>query len=162
MTQLVVRYSVWKNGVLAAICIGFVLAWLITLGAHSQQSKMLWGGGLFFGLGAALFGYRTFDRRPRLIVDKNGINAPCASIGFIPWSEIRETRIRYLGKVDTIQVIPNDPDAWLGKLSLLQRVFWGWFPKSKIIRFQLQNMDVPTGAIADFVSSVPAAKFANM
>jgi len=162
MTQLIVRYSAWKNGVLTAICIGFVLAWLITLGAHSQQSKTLWCGGLFFGLGAALFGYRTFDRRPRLIVDENGINAPLASIGFVPWSEIRETRIRYLGKVDTIQVIPNDPEAWMGKLSPVQRMFWGWFPKSRIIRFQLQNMDVPTSAIADLVNNLPAAKSAKL
>jgi len=84
--------------VLAAICTGFVLGWLISLGAHLPQNKALWGGGLFFALGAALFDYRTFDRRPRLIVDENGINAPRASIGFIPWSEVRETvnvRARY-------------------------------------------------------------------
>lgn len=160
--QLVVRYSAWKNGVLTAICLGFVLAWLSTLGAHSPQSKALWGGGLVFALGVALFGYRTFDRRPCLIVDENGINAPRASIGFIPWSEIRETRIRYLGKVDTFQVIPNDPAAWVGKLSPAQRMFWRWFPKSRIIRFQLQNMDVPTGAIAELLNNLPAAKLAKM
>jgi len=161
MPPLIVRYSVWKNGVLAAICTGFVFAWLTTLGAHSPQNKTLWGGGLFFALGVALFGHRTFDRRPRLIVDENGINAPRASIGFIPWSEVRETRIQYLGKVDTIQVFPTDPLAWVAKLPPVQRMFWRWFPKSKIIRFQPQNMDVPTSVIAEWVNRLPAAKLAN-
>jgi hypothetical protein len=158
MTPLVVRYSVWKNGVLFALCSGFVLAWLSTLGAHSPQSKMLWAGGLFFALGAGLFGYRTFDRRPRLIVDANGIIAPRASIGLVPWSEIGETRIRYLGRVDTVQVIPNDPAVWIGKLSPVRRMLWRWFPNSRMITFQLQNMDVPTSAIAELLSSLPVAK----
>jgi hypothetical protein len=161
MTQLVVRNSAWKNGVLAAICLGFVLAWLSTLVVNSPQNKALWGGGLFFALGVVLFGYRTFDRRPRLIVDESGISAPRASIGFVPWSEIRETRIRHLGKVDTIQVIPNDPTAWLGKLSPVQRVLWRRFPKSRVIGFQLQNMDVPTDAIAELLNNLPAAKLAR-
>jgi hypothetical protein len=138
-----------------------VLAWLITLGAHSPQNKTLWGGGLFFALGATLFGYRTFDRRPRLIVDEKGINAPCASIGLIPWSEVRETRIRYLGKVDNLQIFPNDPIAWVSRLSPMQRMYWRWFPKSRIIRFQLQNMDVPTSAIAECVKNLKAARLAN-
>jgi hypothetical protein len=161
VTQLIVRNSAWKNGALAVICLGFVLAWVSTLGGHSQQIETLWGGGLFFGLGFAFFGYRAFDRRPRLIVDESGINAPRASIGFVPWSEIRETRIRHLGKVDTVQVIPNDPAAWVGKLSPVQRVLWRWFPKSRVIRFQLQNMDVPTSAIAELITTLPAAKLAR-
>ena len=146
---------------LAAICTGFVLAWLITLGAHSPQNKTLWGGGLFFALAAALFGYRTFDRRPRLIVDEKGINAPRASMGVIPWSEIRQTRIQYLGKVDTLQVFPNDPTAWIPKLSPMQRMFWRWLPKSRIIRFQLQNMDVPTSALAEWLKNLPAARLTD-
>jgi len=162
VTPIVVRWSAWKNGVLAAISTGFVLAWLSTLDAHSSQSRTLLGGGLFFALGAALFGYRTFNRRPRLIVDENGINAPCASTGFVPWSEVRETRIRYLGRVDTIQVIPNDPTAWVARLTPLQRLLWRWFLKSRMVTFHLQNMDVQTGAIAELVSSFPAAKLAPM
>ncbi len=53
---------------LAAICLGFLLAWLSTLGAHSPQSKALWGGGLFFALGVALFGCREGQSKRSLAV----------------------------------------------------------------------------------------------
>jgi hypothetical protein len=161
VTQIIVRWSVWKNGLLAAVCAGFVLAWLSTLGANSPQNRILLGGGLFFGLGLALFGYRALNRRPCLIVDQNGITAPRASIGFVPWSEVQETRIRYLGRVDTIQVVPNDPTAWVARLSPLQRLLWRWFPKSRVVTFPLQNMDVPTSAIAEMLNTLPAAKLAK-
>lgn len=162
MTRLVVRYSVWKNSVLAGICGGFVLAWLSTLSAHSPAVLGFRVAGLFFASGAAPFGCRTFDRRPLVIFDANGITAPRASIGFIPWSEIRETRIRYLGRVDTIQVIPDDPAEWVGKLSPVRQMLWRWFPRFRMITFQLQNMDVPTTAIVETLSELPAAKLVKI
>jgi hypothetical protein len=154
VTTLLIRNSIWRNGVLSAITIAFVIASAWELTSDSSGGKFSLSALLFFAFGSLLFGWRTLDRRPRLIIDENGVTDPRSALGLIPWSQITSTRIRYMGKVDSLEITPRNPNEWLGKLPYYQRLSWRLFPKRKAFRFTLQNMDVPTTTIASFLEDM--------
>jgi hypothetical protein len=137
MQSCVLYNSLWKNAVLALIGTSFVFGTL----AGGVLVKMPWVIALF-GLMALSFGYRTFDRRPRVIIDSHGISDLRNSVGLIPWSEIAEARFASGGSVDFIYVTVKSPDSWRSKLPPVYRLFWKSFQKRRVINIPLQNMTV--------------------
>ena len=62
------RNSVWRNGSLFVLCLGFTLPIFLL-----PNMRDIWWGGVLFGLVAILFGYQTFDRRVKVVIDEKGI-----------------------------------------------------------------------------------------
>jgi hypothetical protein len=136
--------SLWKNSILALICALFVLAGL----ASGLATKTPWGIA-FFGLGTLLFGYRTFDRRPRVVVNDRGINDLRNSVGIIQWSEMTDARFSPGSRTAFIFVTVREPNQWRTRLPLAYRVFWMYFQKRRIINIALLNMTLAGNSVQD-------------
>ena len=144
MQPCVLCNSLWKNAVLALIgallSLGIILSGAVTW--------MPWGF-LLFGAVAVLLGYRTFDRRPRVIIDESGIADLRNSVGLIRWSDISEATVAPGAVAGCIYVTVRNPDKWRAKLPVAYRLFWRYFQKRRVINIPLQNMSVADGVARD-------------
>ena len=137
-------YSLWKNGAIAILGTGFTIIALLMVNDASSAGPSSWFALLFFGYIMFAFGMHTLDRRPQLIISKNGLTSAKHWVGFIPWSEITEINIIGLGKgAYVIAIHVTDTEAWLGKLPVLYRISWKIRPNWRRIIINFQNMDVP-------------------
>ena len=76
------RNSLWRNGVLAILCIPFALA------APLLGGWVGWTGAIFFGLYELRLLYGTLDRRIRVVINLEGVDDLRRKRGLVPWSEI--------------------------------------------------------------------------
>ena len=159
MERCVLRNSLWANGCLALLFLLFVVP-MLAWGAVFTDPSLRWGLA-FFGFGALLFGYKTLDRRVRVVIDDRGIAELRNSIGLIPWSEITDAKVEFSTRVDFIFVWVKDPDKWKSKVSALFRLYWRLFPKKRYISIPLQNMAVPSTDVRDFLEQAVRAHCAE-
>jgi len=147
MGKCVVRYSLLLNGVLGFIGTAFsLLIVLMSLSTRTFDWPDL-GGLALFGSTAVLFGGRTLNREPLLVVDDKGITAGRGGVGFVPWEEVQKVSVVRMGRVDAIWVYPLNPEKWRPKLSRLSCFYWRVFPKWRVFNINLQNMDMSTAEI---------------
>ena len=102
--------------------LGFVAAGIfILLEPEGDDILVSWMATLFFG-GCALVGFwMLFDTRPRLIIDRAGIYDRTIGVGKIPWSDINNAYIRSIRGNDFICLELRNQNAYLQKLSSIQR-----------------------------------------
>ena len=147
MGKCVVRYSLLPNGVLGFIGTAFsLLIFLMSLSTKNFDWRDL-GGLALFGSIAVLFGSRTLNREPLLVVDEKGITAGRGGVGFVPWEEVQKVSVVRMGRVDAIWVYPLNPEKWRPKLPRLSRFYWRVFPKWRVFNINLQNMDMSTAEV---------------
>ena len=120
MERCAVRWSIWANGAVALIGLGFVLpVALIMIHTGSANDGTTWSGSVFFGLIALLFGRRTFDRRPTLTIDEHGISL--IRYGLISWPDISEVDI-ILSTPNVFAIRVYDLKKWQHQIPVLLRV----------------------------------------
>ena len=79
----------------------------------------------FFGLCGIYALFKLLDRSPGLVLDREGIidNSSGISAGRVAWREIREIRVVSIHRQRFLAFIVDDPQKYLGKGSVLKRVF---------------------------------------
>jgi hypothetical protein len=145
MERCAVRWSMWANGAVALIGLGFVLpVVLIMVHTGSANDGTTWSGLVFFGLIALLFGRRTFDRRPTLTIDERGILL--IRYGLISWPDISEVNIT-LSSPNVFAIRVHDLKKWQHQIPIFLRMGWQFFPKWRRLSVSLQNVDTSTAKI---------------
>jgi hypothetical protein len=99
MEPIIIRTSMQKaliSAALAAIMIA-IGTWLATT---RTGSGVLWVA--LESLGLVLFVWAFLDRRPKLILDDQGILDKRLRVGVIPWAEICSIDVRSLGGIDFV------------------------------------------------------------
>lgn len=146
MEKCEVRYSFWKNGVLALLFI--FMSFGTALWMIDEPKAMSYFGVLMCLLGLYVFGSRTINPGPILIIDESGITDRRKWVGTIPWTEISSVKVRDYGRTASIEIGVQNPEKWQDKLPMLYRVYWKLFPKWKIISIPLQNVDTSLATIS--------------
>ena len=121
--DLVVEGSVARR--LGELGVGVLLAFFCLMNFFPPSSEALapWLVGPLSALASLHFMRRAFDRRPRLIVDSEGITDRTALIGgslFVPWSDIVDVSVRWKGGVS---LVVRDLGAVQRRAGLIRRVW---------------------------------------
>ena len=78
---------------------------------------------VFFGWGFIILFKRLFTSHSLLIVDDQGMtdNSSALALGFVPWEDIENVQLRHMLNQTFISVSVKDQEAYLAKMSTLQR-----------------------------------------
>ena len=78
---------------------------------------------IFFGWGFIILFKRIFTSHSLLIIDEQGMtdNSSALALGFIPWEDIENVQLRHMLNQTFISVSVKDQEAYLAKMSTLQR-----------------------------------------
>ena len=145
MGKCEVRYSFWKNGVLTLIFI--FMSFGTALWMVSEPKPMSYLGVVMCLLGLYLFGSRTINLSPILVIDESGITVQRKSVGLISWTEISSVKVCDYGRTASIEISVQNPEKWEDKIPTIYRIYWKLFPKWKVISVPLQNIDTPLQTI---------------
>lgn len=77
----------------------------------------------FFGWGFIILIKRIFTSYSLLIVDEQGMtdHSSALALGFVPWEDIENVQLRHMLNQTFISVSVKDQEAYLAKMSTLQR-----------------------------------------
>lgn len=77
----------------------------------------------FFGWGFIILIKRLFTNHSLLIVDEQGMtdHSSALALGFVPWEDIENVQLRHMLNQTFISVSVKDQEAYLAKMSTLQR-----------------------------------------
>jgi len=145
MEKCEVRYSFWKNGVLALMFV--FMSFGTSLWMVSEPKPMSYFGVAMCLLGLYIFGSRTINLGPILVIDESGITDQRKSVGLIPWAEISSVKVRDYGRTASIDICVQNPEKWRDRIPMLYRIYWKLFPQWKVISIPLQNIDTPLRTI---------------
>jgi hypothetical protein len=146
------RNSLWRNAVLFVISLGFTLPILLL------NLREMWWGAVFFGLGAILFGYRTFDRRVKVVVDENGIqDTRTDRYGLIRWQDIRRFEFTRIKGNYFLNIFPRHADGFPRRSSKAGAWLDKKIPTRLAAVVSLQNMDVDVSELGPFISKMIVA-----
>lgn len=148
METCTVRWSLWRNGVVALLGSTLAVLGVVVLFSSAKDQRVIFFGVLFFGLTALLFGRRAFYRKPVLVVDAQGMTLP--RYGLVPWDDIDRVGI---APGQAVLIFPKQPQAWQSKLPTFYALMWRLFPKRRCLSVLLQNVDTLTPAIYDAIKS---------
>jgi hypothetical protein len=115
--ELRLRPSRVRYGALLAIALGFVALGLVLVFAAGAP-WIGWANVIFFGAAVPLFLRQLLDRRPRLVIDGEGVLDRTLGVGVIPWSEI--TGADFAGS-DFIRLSLRDPARCTARLGRVGR-----------------------------------------
>ena len=144
------RNSMWRNAVLFVLCLGFALPIFLL------QIWHIWYGLILFGGGAIMFGYKTFDRRVKVVINEHGIqDFRSRKYGLVPWRDICSFEFTEVKGNYFLYYLPRDPARFHQPSSRLgqwldQKIKFG-------IQVSLQNMVVNIGELSAFMTKMIAA-----
>lgn len=112
------RYAAMLLGALAFVAMGA----LMVLRQPGLESYLIGGASIvFFGGGAVLFVFQLIDRRPRLILDDEGLYDRTLGVGVIPWRDIADAQLVSVRGHAFVCLHLRNPEHWIGRLSAGQR-----------------------------------------
>ena len=81
-------------------------------------------GGLFFGILSILLFIKLFDKKPGLIIDKEGVtdNTNSSSVGLIRWSEITGITTKKIASTQFILLQVKNPEEYISKAGRLKKL----------------------------------------
>jgi len=90
---------------------------LIVLRESGLAAYLIGGASIvFFGAGAVLFAFQLIDRRPRLILDDEGLYDRTLGVGAIPWRDIAGAQLLSVRGHAFVCLQLRNPEHWLAKL----------------------------------------------
>jgi len=107
--------SRWRFGLLLLASLGFVASAVVALRRAPDQALLAWSTIVFFGGGAGVLLWELLDRRPRLVIDEQGILDRTIGVGLIRWEDIEGAHVKSLSGNDFICLELRDPQAYLGR-----------------------------------------------
>ena len=150
-----IRYSVTANLLGAALFGGLALLF-VAMGSASGPWRLAlhWIGVVGFSLGALYFLWRSFDRRPVIVLHREGLRDRRLGFGLIPWSRLTDVwalqNARFAGMQQVCLQFDRDLAIrrWrtLPVLSVCGVTAW----KARVV-IALNMLDVPP---RDFVTAV--------
>ena len=120
MEKLVVAGSRARWLILVAIGGCFVTAGVLLLATH-RSPLVAWLNIVFFGASAAFFGLQAVDRRPRIVIDDQGVFDRTLKVGRIEWADIRGVFLKRSQGQAYICLDLREPSKYTQRLSPLLR-----------------------------------------
>lgn len=112
----IVEFVVYEIG-----CAGFVAVGVMMMLTENQP----WLGLLatiFFGAGALLLSWQIIDRRPRLIIDSDGVFDRMTGLGRIVWEDIESAQLQSVVGNHFISLELRDPSLYVMQMSWIRRL----------------------------------------
>jgi hypothetical protein len=119
-----------RYALLLAAALAFVVVAALILSPGTRPAASLgtpletfvgWAGIAFFGACALVLARQLSDPRPRIVIDDAGVFDRTLGVGVIPWDEIGDAQLRYIGGHPFISLQLRNEEAWLVKLRPMHR-----------------------------------------
>ena len=124
MTHFEIRSSRLQYSLYLVGAIGFVAGSVFIL-LNDGPAWVAWMGIVFFGAGMPLFVWQIIDRRPRLLMDDEGVLDRTLGLGKIPWKDIDGAFLKSIRGNDFVCLELKDADKYLNQLSSVKRLAAG-------------------------------------
>jgi hypothetical protein len=98
----------------------FIAAGILLLALH-QNPLVAWLNILFFGAGGVVFALQLVDRRPRIVIDDQGVLDRTLKVGTIEWADIRGVFLKRSQGQPFLCLELADPSKYTARLSPLLR-----------------------------------------
>ncbi|EEF59692.1 STM3941 family protein [Pedosphaera parvula] len=122
MKPIIIKSSIWRHVLLLIGSLAFVAVGIIIILFSPDKHWVGWMSILFFGVGGIpIFTWQLLDRRPRLIINDEGIFDRTLRIGWIPWAEIEGAYKKSIASQDFICLKLKKPQKFLKNASDLQK-----------------------------------------
>ncbi|MBF9221032.1 STM3941 family protein [Hymenobacter ruricola] len=116
MEPLIVRNSRWLFGLLGFFFLALALGSAALLLLDDSEARLMGLGGLVFFGGMVVFAaVQLFRRRPRMVLNDEGINDYNLKMGVIPWSEITQAYVLPLLWYKNVELKLRNPDVYRKK-----------------------------------------------
>ena len=120
MERIVIAGSRMRYLIYLVVASCFVAAGVLLL-ALRQSPLVAWLNIIFFGAGVVVFALQVADRRPRIIIDDQGILDRTLKVGTIDWADIRAVFLKRSQDQPFICLELVDPSKYTQRLSPLLR-----------------------------------------
>ena len=120
MERIVIAGSRTRYVIYLALACAFVAAGVLLLALH-ENVLVAWLNIVFFGAGAIVFGMQIVDRRPRIVIDDQGILDRTLKVGRIEWGDIRAVFLKRSQGQPFLCLELADPSKYTQRLSPLLR-----------------------------------------
>lgn len=124
MKPLLVRYSRWYFIAQPLMLLAFVSGSFQLLAKRSITEDYI--GGTLFGLMVVLTGWGLvgiIQRKPRVVLNDNGLFVASLAVGTIPWPEIEQVFMHEIGWwKGGVELLLRNPELYLARRSRWQRL----------------------------------------
>jgi hypothetical protein len=79
----------------------------------------------FFGLGALILLWQVLDRRPRLVIDRDGVIDRMLGVGRIAWTDLEWAYLQSVSDNCFVCLVLRDPSTYLNKMWWIRRQWIG-------------------------------------
>ena len=171
MEPLIVRPSRWLFSLLGIIFLLLALGFAALLGQEEPAAKAVGLGGLVLFGGVAVFSaMQVFRRKPRILLNDEGINDSNLKMGTIPWSEITQAYVLPLLWYKNVELKLRNPELYRKKQPGYLRALGSYnsaFGMSPFVLY-MSNTNTKAQIVVDYINrqllkqwpvpaSVPAA-----
>lgn len=112
MNQVVIKTSVWKTILTLLVSLLFVTGGVFLIFAGKTQSAKVVGiiSIVFFGFGFFVLLRQGLDRRPRIVIDEEGVTDRTLGVGRINWEDIASVQLSsvYTNKFIVLQLVNTE------------------------------------------------------
>ena len=115
--RFVVLASWFRLMVLLMACCAFVaLGVALALSDDGMAQWAGWGNIAFFGTGVGVVLWQLRLGRVRIVMDETGVLDRTLGVGVIPWSEIVDAQLNWVGGHAFVGLVLRDPAPWIARL----------------------------------------------
>ncbi|HYF63625.1 MAG TPA: STM3941 family protein [Herpetosiphonaceae bacterium] len=120
MERIIINNSRVRFILLTVLSLAFVgIGVMLVTSASASRAGNTWKGWLaivFFGACAAVGAWQLFDRRPRLVIDDEGVFDRTLKVGRIPWSAIAGATPQSILGNHFIALDLRNEEEWIARL----------------------------------------------
>ncbi len=120
MDEIIIRNSKASAVIGLVIFIPFTLGGIYLL--SKETSVINWLIVLMFGAVTAICLWLYFDRRPRIIINEQGILDARTKLGLVEWHDITNLSVVKAGNTQHIQLKVVEPSKYLSRMGNLQKL----------------------------------------
>lgn len=119
MQEIKLYNSIGKNLLYLLACSIFVAIGIWMVSSSDETFEFVIGivGILFFGIGFVVIPFRLFDRRPRIIINDEGIFDRTLDVGTIEWRDIKDAYLQSVHGTEFISLDLRAENKYLQRIS---------------------------------------------
>lgn len=141
MQEVKLYNSIMKNLLFLLICLVFVISgfWMVSTSTNNINFIIGIISILFFGLGLIMFPKQILDRKPRIIINDEGIYDRTLKVGIIEWRDINDAYLQSISGSEFISLVLTDNNKYLQRTT---KTFAKIASYNEILGFETLNVNL--------------------
>lgn len=155
MEPLIVRPARWLFALLAFVFLMLALGMAALMSLEEIEAQVVGFGGLVFFGGIAVFAaWQVLRRKPRIVLNDEGINDSNLKMGVIPWGEITQAYVLPFLWYKNVELKVRNPELYRKKQPGYLRALGSYnsaFGMSPFLLY-MSNTDTKAQTVVDYIN----------